>query len=206
MFRRRNSDAPDVLDAEEAPEPLAEADDGRAARSSLTPKKAGPTPKRSEAEANRRGPYRAPTDRKSAARDGKQRDRSDRMRRNEALARGEEWALPPKDRGPVRALARDVVDSRRGLAEYYLIAVVPIFVLLFLRVGKLQLIADALVIVILIVVIGEGYFVGRKVERLARERFPGKSTRGIRLYTALRGTQMRKLRVPKPRVNRGDPV
>ena len=205
MFRRRNSDAPDVLDADEAPEPFADADD-RQPRSSLTPKKAGPTPKRSEAEANRRGPYRAPTDRKSAAKAGRDRDKSDRVRRNEALARGEEWAMPPKDRGPVRALARDVVDSRRGLAEYYLIAVVPIFVLLFLRVGRLQLIADALVILILIIVIGEGYLVGRRVERLARERFPGKSTRGVKLYSALRGTQMRKLRIPKPRVNRGDPV
>jgi hypothetical protein len=206
VFRRRNSDAPDVLDADEAPEPVSDADDDRPARASLTPKKAGPTPKRSEAEANRRGPYRAPTDRKSASQAGKVRDRSDRIRRNEALARGEEWALPSKDRGPVRTLARDVVDSRRGLAEYYLIAVLPVFALLFLHIGNLQLIADALVVLVLIVVVGEGYFVGRKVERLANERYPGKSTRGIKLYTAMRGTQMRRLRIPKPRVNRGDPV
>jgi hypothetical protein len=206
VFRRRNSDAPDVLDADQAPDLLDDDDDDRPTRSSLTPKKAGPTPKRSEAEANRRSPYRAPTDRKSASQAGKARDRSDRVRRNEALARGEEWALPAKDRGPVRTLARDVVDSRRGLAEYYLIAVLPIFALLFLHIGNLQLIADALVILVLIVVVGEGYFVGRKVERLAKERFPGKSTRGIKLYTAMRGTQMRRLRVPKPRVSRGDPV
>jgi Protein of unknown function (DUF3043) len=206
VFRRRNSDGPEVLDADQAPEPPADADNGQPARSSMTPKKAGPTPKRSEAEANRRTPYRAPTDRKSAAQAGKARDRSERIRRNEALARGEQWALPPKDQGPVRGLARDVVDSRRGLAEYYLIVVLPIFVLLFLRVGNLQVIADSLVVLVLIVVIGEGYYVGRKVERLARERFPGKSTRGIKLYAALRGTQMRRLRVPKPTVNRGDPV
>jgi Protein of unknown function (DUF3043) len=206
VFRRRDSDAPDVLDADEAPEPLSDADDDRPARPGLTPKKAGPTPKRSEAEANRRAPYRAPTDRKSAAKEGKVRDRSERIRRNEALARGEEWALPPKDRGPVRTLARNVVDSRRGLAEYYLIAVLPIFILLFLHVGKLQLVADGLVVLILVVVIGEGYLVGRKVERLAKERYPGKSTRGIKIYTAMRGTQMRRLRVPKPTVSRGDSV
>jgi hypothetical protein len=206
VFRRRNSDAPDVLEADEAPEPLSDPDDDRPARSSMTPKKAGPTPKRSEAEASRRAPYRAPADRKSAAKEGKVRDRSERARRNEALARGEEWALPPKDRGPVRTLARNVVDSRRGLAEYYLIAVLPIFVLLFLRVGKLQLIADGLVVLILVVVIGEGYLVGRKVERMANERYPGKSTKGIKIYTAMRGTQMRRLRVPKPTVSRGDSV
>jgi hypothetical protein len=128
------------------------------------------------------------------------------MRRNEALARGEEWAMPAKDRPPVRGLARDFVDSRRGLAEWYLIAVIPVFVLLFVRIGDLQVVADAIVVLILIVVIGEGYYIGRKIDRLARERYPGQSTRGIKLYTAMRSTQMRRLRVPKPRVNRGDPI
>jgi Protein of unknown function (DUF3043) len=209
VFRRRSPDAPDLLDADQAPQQAAsndEADYAQSARSGLTPKKAGPTPKRSAAEANRRAPYRAPADRKSASREGKQRDRTERARRAEALQRGEEWAIPAKDRGPVRSLARDVVDSRHGLSEYYLIAVIPIFALLFLHVGDLQLIADGIVILILIVVIGEGYYVGRKVERLAKERFPGKSTRGVKLYSALRSTQMRRLRMPKPRLNRGDPV
>ncbi len=195
-----------MLDADQAPEQADDADYAQPTRSGLTPKKAGPTPKRSEAEANRRTPYRAPADRKSAAREGKQRDRSERTRRAEALQRGEEWAIPAKDRGPVRGLARDVVDSRHGLSEYYLIAALPILVLLFLHVGGLQVIADGIVILILIVVIGEGYYVGRKVERLAKERFPGKSTRGVKLYSAMRTTQMRRLRMPKPRVNRGDPV
>lgn len=209
MFRRRSSDAPDVLEADQPPQQAANDandDDGQPARSGLTPKKSGPTPKRSEAEANRRGPYRAPADRKSASQAGKQRDRTDRARRAEALQRGEEWALPPKDRGPVRTLARDVVDSRHGLSEYYLIAVLPIFVLIFIRIGDLQLVADGIVILILLVVVGEGYYVGRRVEGLAKERFPGKSTRGIKLYSAMRSTQMRRLRMPKPRVNRGDPV
>jgi hypothetical protein len=65
---------------------------------------------------------------------------------------------------------------------------------------------DGLVVLILIVVVTEGYFVGRRVERLAKERYPGESTRGVRLYSAMRGTQLRRLRIPKPRVNRGDPV
>jgi hypothetical protein len=42
--------------------------------------------------------------------------------------------------------------------------------------------------------------------RLARERFPGESTRGVGMYTALRGTQLRKMRVPAPRVQRGQKV
>ncbi len=205
MFRRRPSDTPDVLENEQ-PEPDAAPDADRPVRSSYTPPKAGPTPKRSEAEASRRGPYQAPADRKAAARQSRERDRSDRTKRTEALQRGEEWALPRKDRGPVRALARDVVDSRRSLSEYYLIAVIPIFVLIFLPYTFLKLAADALVVMILVIVALEGYMVGRRVQRLANERYPGQSTRGVRLYAAMRGTQMRRLRIPKPRVDVGDEI
>jgi hypothetical protein len=206
VFRRRPTDAQDVLDNgqpdDDAVEPAAE----QPVRSSITPKKAGPTPKRSEAQANRRGPYQAPSDRKAATQQSKQRDRAERNRRAQALQRGEDWALPAKDRGPVRALARDIVDSRRGLSEYYLLAVIPIFILIFLPSASLKLAADALVLVILVIVFGEGYLVGRKVQRLAKERYPGQSLRGVRLYAAMRGTQLRRLRMPKPRVSPGDQV
>jgi hypothetical protein len=199
VFRRRSSGTPDVLDADQ-PDLSAEPD--QTVRPSLTPKKAGPTPKRSQAEANRRGPYQAP----ASGQAGKKQSRAERSRRAEALQRGESWALPAKDRGPVRALARDVVDARQGISEYYLIAVIPIFVLIFLPNATLKVVADILVLVILLIVTGEGFIVGRKVQRLANERFPGQSTRGVRLYAAMRGTQLRKLRVPKPRVERGASV
>lgn len=179
-----------------------DADQDQPVRSGVTPKKGAPTPKRSEAEASRRGPYRAPADRKGAAQDSKQRSAADRTRRAEAMRRGD----LPKDRGPVRGLARDIVDARRGVSEYYLLAVLPIFVLLFIHTPDVQLIADAIVVSILLIVLTEGYYVGRKVERLASERFPGESRRGLKLYTAMRGMQLRRLRMPKPRVNRGDQV
>jgi hypothetical protein len=194
-----------VLENEQST-PDAATDADRPVRSNYTPPKAGPTPKRSQAEASRRGPYQAPSDRKAAARQSRDRDRTDRTRRTEALQRGEEWALPRKDRGPVRALARDVVDSRRSLSEYYLVAVIPIFVLIFLPYNALKLAADALVVLILIIVALEGYMVGRKVQQLAIERYPGENARGVRLYAAMRGTQMRRLRIPKPRVQPGDEI
>lgn len=199
MFRRRSSDAPDLLDAEQA---AADSDETESVRSNLTPKKAGPTPKRSEAQANRRTPYQAPTDRKSAS----ARDRGERARKAQALQRGEQWALPAKDRGNVRGLARDYVDSRRGLSEYYLFAAIPLLVLLFLHVSGVQLIADALVLLILVVVIGEGYYIGRKVQQLAQERYPGESLKGIKIYSFIRNTQLRRLRIPKPRVARGQKI
>ena len=205
VFRRRSADSPGVLDADQSA-PQAEAESAPPGRSNVTPKKAGPTPKRSEAQGRRGGHYQAPGDRKAAGQGGKERDRAERNRRALALQRGEEWAMPAKDRGPVRALARDVVDSRRGISEWYLVVVLPVFVLVFLHIRALQLVADCLVILVLLTVVLEGYYVGRKVERMARERYPGQNTRGVRFYAAMRGTQLRRMRIPKPKVDRGDPV
>jgi hypothetical protein len=57
-----------------------------------------------------------------------------------------------------------------------------------------------------VIMIVEGYFVGRKVTALANERFPGESTRGIKMYAAMRALQIRQLRFPKPRVKPGATV
>jgi hypothetical protein len=174
----------------------------------VTAPKGAPTPKRSEAQANRRQPYQAPADRKAAAQQSRQRDRSERARKSQALQRGEQWALPLKDRGPVRALARDVVDARRGIGEYYMLMVVLLVVLLAAgRSAKnLALILDLVVVVMLLVIIVEAWLVGNKVKRLAAQRFPNESTKGVVWYAATRGVQLRRMRIPKPRVNRGEKV
>jgi Protein of unknown function (DUF3043) len=209
VFRRRSNDAPDVLDEDQAADAQngdGDADLQQPARSGYTAPKNAPTPKRSEAQANRRQPYQAPADRKAAASQARQRDREDRQRRSQAVQRGEDWALPPKDRGPVRALARDVVDARRGLGEYYIFMVVVLVVLLVLPGNTTKVIADGVVVLLLAVIIAEGVLVGNKVKRMAAERYPDKSTRGIVMYTTMRGISVRRMRIPKPRVDRGDKV
>jgi hypothetical protein len=206
VFRRRSSDTSELLDQDQAASGLTDDEQARPARASVTPPKGAPTPKRSDAQANRRQPYQAPADRKAAAQQSKQRGRDDRLRRTEALQRGEQWALPRKDQGPVRALARDVVDARRGIGEYYMLMVVLLLALLLLPGSGTKIVADAVVVALLLLIIGEGWYVGRKVKRLAAERFPGKSTQGVAMYTTMRGISMRRMRVPKPRVNRGDKV
>jgi hypothetical protein len=57
-----------------------------------------------------------------------------------------------------------------------------------------------------LIMVGEGYFVGRKLKALAAERYPNESTRGLRMYAAMRAIQIRKLRFPKPKVKIGDQV
>jgi len=170
----------------------------------VTAGKGRPTPKRSEAERRRRQPYTAPKDRKEAARVSRDRQRTDRGRRMEAMRRGEEWAMPPRDRGPVRAFARDYVDSKRRFSEFYMYGLVVLLVLLFIRAPIVQTIVPLLVLGAVLVMIVEGVFIGRRVKVLAAERMPGESTRGLGLYAAMRALQIRKLRVPKPRVSPGD--
>jgi hypothetical protein len=205
VFRRRSTTAPDVLDQDPAPAASADPadpDGPGAVRGGQTAGKGRPTPKRSEAERRRRQPYRAPTDRKAAVQQTRERDKANRARKFAAAKRGEDWALPRKDQGPVRGLARDFVDSRRRISEYYMYAVGVLVILLFIP--KLRLYADYVVLVIIVMMVSEGLLVGRQVIKLAQQRFPGESTRGIRWYAAIRCTQIRKLRMPAPRVKPGD--
>ena len=205
MFRRRNAATEDA--PAEGATGVAEDDASAeaAARRAVTAGKGRPTPKRSEAERRRRYTL-APEDRKAAAKQSRTRDRSDRTRKTEAMRRGEEWALPAKDKGPVRALARDYVDSKRRFSEFYMYGLVVLLILLFLRSPVIQTVLPVVLIVMVLVMVGEGFLIGRKVSALAAERYPGQSTRGIKMYSGMRALQIRKLRFPKPRVKPGESI
>lgn len=206
MFRRSRSGTDEGAgqDAVNGAAATSDADDSPARPGAVTAGKGRPTPKRSEAERRRRQPYTAPKDRKEAARASRDRQRTDRARRSEAVRRGEEWALPPRDRGPVKALARDYVDSKRRLSEFYMYGLLVLLVLLFIRAPIVQTIVPLLVLAAVLIMGIEGVLIGRRVKRIAAERLPGQSTRGLALYSAMRALQIRRLRVPKPRVKPGD--
>jgi DUF3043 family protein len=204
VFRRRQPTTvdPTAEDAAATPE-----DGGPPAepvnRGAVTAGKGKPTPKRSEAEKRRR-PVSAPGDRKEANRQYRERQRKDRVRRQQGLQRGEQWAMPPRDRGPVKALARDYVDSRRRLSEFYMYGLLVLLVLLFVRSPVVQSIVPVVVIVAVLIMLVEGIFIGRQVRALAEKRLPGESTHGVRLYAAMRALQIRQLRMPKPRIKPGE--
>ena len=199
MFRRRNAATQD------APDESAAAEAEAAAAGAVTAGKGRPTPKRSESERRRRYQL-APEDRKQAAKQARSRDRADRGRKTEAMRRGEEWALPAKDKGPVRALARDYVDSKRRFSEFYMYGLVVLLFLLFLHSSVVQTILPLVLIAMVLIMAGEGFWIGRKVSKLAGERYPGQSTRGIKMYAGMRALQIRKLRFPKPRVKPGESI
>ena len=194
MFRRRPDQAEAPAQTAEAPE---------STRPGYTPGKGRPTPKRSEAE-RRHGPYSAPSDRKGASADYRARQKAERGRRYAAMQRGEDWALPVKDRGPARALTRDYVDSRRRLSEYYMYALVVLMVLVFIKTPIVVSLIPGLVILLVLIMLVEGVFIGRKARKLAAERLPNENARGLGLYAAMRALQIRRLRMPKPRIRAGE--
>jgi hypothetical protein len=208
VFRRRDAGAGGAVDEAATDEarsgnsqPAAERQAGGGA--ATTPAKGRPTPKRSDAERRRRQPYSAPGDRKTAARQSRTRDRGERARKYDAMKRGEEWALAPRDKGSVKALARDYVDSRRRISEYYMYILLVLLVILLLKNTALDAIVYPLVLVLVVVMVIEGFFISRGVKKLAAQRYPGESTRGVTRYAIMRALQIRRFRMPSPRVGPG---
>jgi hypothetical protein len=135
--------------------------------------------------------------------------RSDMAERRARMMAGEDAYLLPRDKGPVRRFVRDVVDSRRNLLGLFMPAALGlIFVMLAVPSVEVQrLLSPAMLVLVLIMVI-DGFIVGRKVNRLVDQKFPNNTETGWKLgfYAASRASQLRRMRAPRPQVNRGDKV
>ena len=206
MFRRRSAGATDgtAQDSPGGQSPVGPAD-AKQPRSPAEAAKGRPTPKRSEAERKRRQPV---TGARPAAAprtpEEKAKARGDRVRRNEAMRRGEPWALNPRDRGPVKALARDYIDSKRRISEYYMYILVVLLAAIFIRNKAAQTYISPLVLALVVVIVIDAQFIRRAIRRLVSERLPGESTRGLTVYAVMRALQIRRFRVPAPRVRPGE--
>jgi Protein of unknown function (DUF3043) len=206
VFRRRNAEPDGTVTETNGATGASEDEDERVAGSAaFTPAKGRPTPKRSEAERRRRQPYSAPSDKKAATSQSRSRDRADRARKYEAMKRGEDWALPAKDQGPIRALTRDYVDSKRRVSEFYMYILIIMFIALFsMRSASAKSLVYYVVVVLAVFIVAEGALITRGVRKLAAVRYPGVNTRGITLYAIMRSMQIRRLRMPAPRLKPGD--
>lgn len=175
-------------------------------------RKGRPTPKRRDSE-GRRGPVTAPKTRKEAyarqkqlAKDQKRAKATARPRtvaeQRAALKRGDPSALPRRDQGTTRKLARDYVDSKRMVSNYLLL----LFPLMIAGIAVPQL--QIAVLVIFIGLLIEWYIVGRRIRALAVERY-GEAQGGnmtIGFYAGSRAYLPRRWRLPAPQVDRGDAI
>jgi hypothetical protein len=210
VFRRRSAGATDGT-AQDSPG--AQSPDGPAEakqpRSQAEAAKGRPTPKRSEAERNRRQPITGSGSRSrtpAAARtpEEKTRARGERARKYEAMKQGEAWALNPRDRGPAKALARDYIDSKRRISEFYMYILVVLLAAVFLRNKTEQQYISPLVLVLVAIILVDAQVIRRSLRKLVAERLPGESTRGLTVYAVMRALQIRRFRMPAPRVRPGD--
>lgn len=196
----------------------AELGDGGSARS--TAPKGRPTPKRSAA-GKRRGPVapapmtaaQARARRKSLAgpklsrqerRIAKAQRRERMADRRERMLAGDESALLERDRGPVRRFARDVVDARYNLVGLFMpIAVVLMFITVALPQVQFYIAPAMMALMVLMAI--DGIVVARKVGTLVDAKFPDntESRWKLGLYAASRASTMRRMRSPRPQVQRG---
>jgi hypothetical protein len=188
---------------EKAPADKAPVTDSKQTRDPQAPK-GRPTPKRSEAQTQRRSVAQTPTTRKDAAKRQRDERRVQMEKQRQALASGDQRYLPVRDKGPVRKFARDFVDSRFCVAEFFLPMAVVILVLSMVRVGPLQNIALLLWLVVIVMIVVDSIVIVIRLRKQLPARFPDVPTKGAVRYALMRTLQMRRLRLPKPQVKRGE--
>nr|WP_232079522.1 DUF3043 domain-containing protein [Mycobacterium conspicuum] len=127
-------------------------------------------------------------------------------RRNRMMA-GEEGYLLPRDQGPIRRYIRDVVDARRNLLGLFMPSAL---FLLFVSMGvpQLQLYMSPVMLGLMVVMGVDAFLLGRKVNKLVDAKFPSNTESHWKLgmYAAGRASQMRRMRAPRPQVQRGAKV
>ncbi|MEU9110431.1 DUF3043 domain-containing protein [Streptomyces sp. NPDC048483] len=195
MFRSRSKDG-------QAATAKVTADQPQQPRNPQAPK-GRPTPKRSDAQSQRRSRAQTPTNRKDAAKAQREARRVDMAKQREAMASGDERYLPVRDKGPVRRFARDFIDARWCVAEFFLPMAVVILVLTMVRVPQIQNIALLLWLVIIVLIVVDSVVVWFRLGKQLQERFPDENLKGAKAYAIMRTLQMRRLRLPKPQVKRG---
>ena len=219
--KKANAQEPDASVSKDTPEVAPQHSDSESA---ATAPKGRPTPKRSQAT-RRRGPVApAPMTGAEARRRRKEMRtkltreerkaekvtrRANMSERREKMMAGEEGYLLSRDRGPVRRFVRDLVDSRRNVLGLFMPSALGlIFVMLAVPSVQVQrLLSPAMLVLVLIMVI-DGFIVGRRANRLVDQKFPDHTESGWKLgfYAASRASQLRRMRAPRPQVNRGASV
>ncbi len=156
----------------------------------------------------RRKELRGPKLSREERREDKVERRAAMSERRERMMAGDDDYLLPRDKGPVRRLARDIVDSRRisVLGLFMPAALGLIFIML--AVPQVQYYISPAMLILMAVMVIDGIFLGRKVNQAVDEKFPDNTESGWKLgfYAASRASQLRRMRAPRPQVNRGDKV
>ena len=199
-LRRKAAAAETVPEAPTTPEPVSGPAAARAPKGRPTPKRRTTAP-----------PPPAPKNRKEAAAWQKQQGSKAKVggqkkmsstEYREAMKAGDPRVLPRREQGPLRALARDYVDSRRMASNYLLL----LFPLMLLGYGYPPL--QMLTLVLFVLLLAEWIYTGSRIRKLARDRGleVRESAISLGFYAGSRAYFRRAWRRPLPRVELGDKI
>jgi hypothetical protein len=168
------------------------------------PGKGRPTPKRRDVEASRPRRSLAPAVKKADRKALKAQQRKKREELRGAYMRGEERALPTRDKGPARKFARNYVDSRYSVAEFFMPLLMVVLLLSIIPSQGVKILATLFMYMVILISFMDGYLMGRKIKAHVAETYPEEKLKGLAIYAWLRSTQIRRLRSPAPLVKRGE--
>jgi hypothetical protein len=168
------------------------------------PGKGRPTPKRRDVEASRPRRSLAPAVKKADRKALKAQQRKKREELRGAYMRGEERALPTRDKGPARKFARNYVDSRYSVAEFFMPLLMVVLLLSIIPSQGVKVLATLFMYMVILISFMDGYLMGRKIKAHVAETYPEEKLKGLAIYAWLRSTQIRRLRSPAPLVKRGE--
>lgn len=170
---------------------------------SLSSGKGHPTPTRKEREAANQRPL-VSGDRRANNKVARARMAEARDRARIGMANGEEKYLQARDKGPQRRYIRDYIDARFSVGEIMIPILFIIIILSFIDSTVFQLASVFALWGFFLIAVADSLVVGFLVTRKLTAKFGAdKLQRGNRWYAAMRGMQMRVMRLPKPQVKRG---
>jgi Protein of unknown function (DUF3043) len=169
--------------------------------------KGRPTPSRKDAEAARKAAYKKPRNRKEASALRREKMSAERAKMQSAMQTGDDRYLPAADKGPVRRFARDYVDARYSVMEFALpiLLVVSLVGVVFSRQYPwLAGLVNIFFLVMVLVIAGDWFLLSGGLKKAVGVKFPKEPVKGIGFYAVRRTMQMRRWRLPKPMVKRGE--
>jgi DUF3043 family protein len=186
------------------PEKRDESTDDELNTDNVSSGKGRPTPTRKEREAANLRPL-VNNDRRAATKESRMKMAEARERARIGMAAGEEKFLPIRDKGAQRRWIRDYVDARFSVGEILIPVMFIVIVLTFVSNEMLQLAGIAGLWLFFLAAVADGMILGVIVTRRLAAKFgEDKVQRGSRWYAAMRGMQLRVMRLPKPQVKRGE--
>lgn len=163
-----------------------------------------PTPKRRDQEAARKQPL-VVADRKVARQQARAERTKAMNQTRQAMLTGDERHLPARDKGPARRYIRDYVDARWSLGEFMLPVMLIVLALSFIRQTWAMTLVFILVYSLILFAVLDAVLMWRRIKKQLIAKFGAdKIGSGNAFYAIMRAFQMRRTRMPRPVIERGN--